>query len=123
MNKILAIAAIILLSSLSFSQQFYKSNLELAKYFYDNGKKEQLINKKSLTDNEKIILLLSVYYEFSKTDLSLEQMRDVVNNVNNTNYDDSSQIETEFGKLMKKIDDLMHQKDLSYLKSISDETK
>ncbi len=95
----------------------YKTNLEVAKYLYEKDVLSTLLNKPQLSDGEKDALLLAVYYKSSVQDLSLTEMRQVLAKYYSQDFSQErdSQVEATFSKLMKQTDDLLMQKDFSYL--------
>ncbi len=101
------------------NSNLYNSNIQLAKKLYENNVIGNLNAKHNLTTNDKTAFILAVYYDFSQNSLTTAQMKEFLSKYNAKDYSKltDDQVETEFYKLIKSIDDSLYIKNYSYLKS------
>jgi uncharacterized protein YaiI (UPF0178 family) len=120
--KYLFSVLIIFLSLTVFAQSdLFKTNLNVAKQLYSSGIIQKLLSMQNLSDDQRQALALAEYYKFSQQDIPLPEMRDVVvKYYKNQNYSQSEQsvIEAQYGKLMNQIEQLMNEKNLSFLSNL-----
>ncbi len=96
----------------------YEKNLQISQYLYEQHVIQKFIDLSQLTDAQKQSLMLAIYYEFSIEDIDIGRMRKILKIVYLKDFSQKSdsEVEADFAKLIKKIDDSFYQKDYSYLK-------
>lgn len=115
----LLLTSFYVLKSQTDSLALYENNLQVSQYLYEQNVIQRFLDLPQLTDNQKKSLMLAIYYQFSIEDIDLGVMRKILKivYVKDFSQKSDSEVEADFAKLIKKIDDSFYQKDYSYLKN------
>ncbi len=108
-----------MLKSQTDSLALYENNLQVSQYLYEQNVIQRFLDLPQLSDDQKKSLMLAIYYQFSIEDIDLGVMRKILKIVYLKDFSQKSdsEVEADFAKLIKKIDDSFYQKDYSYLKN------
>ena len=122
-NKVSLLALILILSmNVNAQNTIFDKNYKLAKKLCDQGIIEQVMNKDSVTKQEADAFLLAEYYKCSLGDVSQREMLKTIQIYSpktNLSQKNEDKIETEFYKIINKLDKLLHTKDYSYLSNLT----
>ncbi len=115
----LLLTSFYVLKSQTDSLALYENNLQISQYLYEQNVIQRFLDLPQLTDNQKKSLMLAIYYQFSIEDIDLGVMRKILKiiYVKDFSQKSDSEVEADFAKLIKKIDDSFYKQDFSYLKN------